>query len=46
MTSMEGQPNSTNRVSKIGRISYRITMKLEKNHKVDGISTRIYKEAI
>jgi len=40
---MEGQPNSTNGVSKIERISYMITTKLGRSHEVNRISTRSYK---
>ena len=43
---MERQSNSINRISKIGRISYRTTKKLERSHEVDGISTRYHEEAI
>ena len=43
MTSIEGQPNSTNRVS---RISYRITTKLGRSHEINGISTKSHEEAI
>jgi len=43
---MEEQFNSTNEVSKIGRVSYRITMKLGKSYKVNGISTKHHEEAI
>jgi len=43
---MERQPGGTNRVSKIRRISYRSTKKLERGHKVNGSSLEEYEEAI
>jgi len=43
---MERQPGSTNGISEIRRIPYRITKKLGKGHKVNGSSSKEYEEAI
>jgi len=43
---MEGQPCGTIRVSKIRRISHRITKELGAGHKVDGRSIEEYEEAV
>jgi len=43
---VEGQSNGTNRISKIGRVSHRTTKKLERSHKVNGISLKHHEEAI
>ena len=43
---MKGQSNSTNRVSKTRRISYRIAKKLGESYKIDGSSTRSHEETV
>jgi len=43
---MERQPDGTNRVSEIRRISYRTTKKLERDYKVNKSSSKEYKEVI
>ena len=44
MTSLEKEPNDTDRVSKIRRIPYRITKKLEGSHKVNENSKQAIKK--